>query len=44
MWKKIIIDNIKTNYSVSEDGIIRNDNTNKILSQRIQLFLQYCLI
>ena len=36
MWKKIIIDNIETNYSVSEDGIIRNDNTNKILSQRIQ--------
>lgn len=36
MWKKIIIDNIETNYSVSENGIIRNDNTNKILSQRIQ--------
>lgn len=36
MWKKIIIDNIETNYSVSENGIVRNDNTNKILSQRIQ--------
>ena len=36
MWEKIIIDNIETNYSVSENGIVRNDNTNKILSQRIQ--------
>ena len=33
-WKKIIIDGIETNYSVSTDGNIRNDNTNRILKQR----------
>lgn len=33
-WKKIIINDIETNYSVSTDGDIRNDNTNKILKQR----------
>lgn len=31
-WKKIIIDNIETNYSVSTDGQVRNDQRNKILS------------
>ena len=36
MWKKIIIDDIETNYSVSQLGEVRNDKTNKILSQRIQ--------
>ena len=33
-WKKIIIDGIETNYSVSTNGDIRNDNTNRILKQR----------
>lgn len=33
-WKKIIINDIETNYSVSTDGDIRNDNTNRILKQR----------
>ena len=36
MWKKIIIDDIETNYSVSDEGNVRNDKTNKILSQRVQ--------
>lgn len=36
MWKKIIIDEIETNYSVSENGEVRNDITNKLLSQRVQ--------
>lgn len=36
MWKKIIINNIKTNYSVNEEGKVRNDLTNKELSPRIQ--------
>ena len=33
-WKKIILDDIETNYSVSTDGDVRNDNTNRILKQR----------
>lgn len=36
MWKKIFYDNIETNYSVSDDGQVRNDVTNHILSQRVQ--------
>lgn len=36
MWKKIIIDGNETNYSVSTNGEIKNDNTDKILSQRTQ--------
>ena len=36
MWEKIIINGEKTNYSVSQTGEVRNDKTNKILSQRIQ--------
>lgn len=34
MWKKIIVDNIETNYSVSDDGQVRNDLTNLILKQQ----------
>lgn len=33
MWKKLIIDNQETIYSVSNDGQIRNDNRNTILKQ-----------
>lgn len=33
MWKKIIIDNYVTIYSVSSDGQVRNDNTGRILKQ-----------
>ena len=33
MWKKIIIDNIETNYSVSDDGQVRNDKRNLLLKQ-----------
>lgn len=36
MWKKIIFNNIETIYSVSDDGQVRNDKTNRILSQRTQ--------
>lgn len=36
MWKKIIDNEIETNYSVSDNGEVRNDKTNKILSQRTQ--------
>lgn len=33
MDKKIIIDGIETNYSVNEEGIVKNITTNKILKQ-----------
>lgn len=36
MWKKIIIEDVETNYSVSEDGKVRNDKTKKELSPRTQ--------
>lgn len=36
MWKKIIIDNVITNYSVDEEGRVKNDITNKELSPRTQ--------
>lgn len=36
LWEKILIDGKETNYSVSSLGKIRNDITNKILSQRTQ--------
>lgn len=32
IWKKIIIDNIETLYSVNNVGEVRNDKTNKLLS------------
>lgn len=33
-WKKIIVNNQDTIYSVSSDGQVRNDNTGRILKQR----------
>lgn len=36
MWKKIIIDNQETNYSVSDKGEIRNDTTNYLLKLALQ--------
>ena len=36
IWKKIFIDEQETNYSVSDLGRVKNDNTNKELSQRVQ--------
>lgn len=36
MWKKVYYENIKTNYSVSDIGEIRNDNTGYILKPAIQ--------
>lgn len=35
-WKKIIIDDDETNYSVSNIGQIRNDNTDRILKPSLQ--------
>lgn len=45
MWKKIIIDNEITKYSVSKLGQIRNDQTNYILSGTIKKngYVEYCL-
>lgn len=36
LWKKIIVDNEETVYSISDIGEVRNDKTQKILSQRTQ--------
>lgn len=36
MWEKIIDNNVETNYGISDNGEVRNDKTNKILSQRTQ--------
>lgn len=36
MWKKIIYDEKETNYSVSENGEVKNDITEKLLSLRTQ--------
>lgn len=35
-WKKIIYENYETNYSISEEGIVRNDKTGRILSNSFQ--------
>lgn len=32
MFKKILLDGVETNYSVSDDGEIRNDSSNKIMT------------
>lgn len=32
IWKKIIIDNIETCYSINNIGEVRNDKTNRLLS------------
>jgi hypothetical protein len=31
-WKKIIYENCETNYSISEEGSVRNDKTGRVLS------------
>ena len=36
LWKTLIIDDIETNYSISSTGVVKNNITGKILSQRIQ--------
>lgn len=36
MWKKIIVDNQETNYSVSSDGLVRNDVRNKEMTKSLQ--------
>lgn len=36
MWKKIIVDNIISNYSINENGVIRNDTRNTFLSTHEQ--------
>lgn len=42
MWKKIIFNDEATNYSVSDDGLIKNDITNKILTQYQQNGYKHC--
>lgn len=32
-WKKIIINNIETNYSINEDGVVKNSKTERVLKQ-----------
>ena len=32
MFKKILLDGIETNYSVSDDGEVRNDSSNRIMT------------
>lgn len=36
MWKKVYYENIETDYSVSDEGLVRNDKTNYILKNSIQ--------
>lgn len=36
MWKKIFLDGLETDYSVSTEGIVRKDTTNYILTQSTQ--------
>ena len=44
MWKNIIINNEKTNYSISSEGQVRNDLTNRILKQQIQNGYCHCTL
>lgn len=45
MWKTIIVDNVKTNYSISENGEVKNIKTNKILKPKKKKngYLEVCL-
>lgn len=43
-WKKIIIDGIETNYSVSTEGEVRNDVRQTILTQQIEYEYQVVAI
>ena len=36
MWKKVYYENMETDYSVSDEGLVRNDKTNYILKNSIQ--------
>ena len=44
MWKKIYIDGIETDYSVSTEGIIRKDTTNYILTQSTQQDYKFVIL
>lgn len=44
MWKNIIINDKKTNYSISSEGQVRNDLTNRILKQQIQNGYCHCTL
>ena len=35
MWKKVYYENMETDYSVSDEGLVRNDKTNYILKNSI---------
>lgn len=45
MWKKIYIKNILTNYEISEEGIVKNSDTEQILKPSIKQngYVEYCL-
>lgn len=45
MWKKIIVDNIETNYAVSENGEIKNLKTDKILklNEKRTGYMEVCI-
>ena len=36
MWKKIIVDEKETNYSISETGEVKNDVSGRMLNPSIQ--------
>ncbi len=44
MWKKIIIDGIETNYSVSDKGEVRNDVRNRLMTLQNQNGYLHCSI
>lgn len=35
MWKKVIVDNIETNYSISSTGKLKNDTTGRLLKENL---------
>ena len=37
IWEKIVVDGIKTNYSISNTGFVRNDNTGNYLKQKTHM-------
>lgn len=44
MWKTIIVNNKETNYSISDNGEVKNNKTNKILKQQIQNGYCHCTL
>lgn len=44
MWKKIFVESKETAYSVSDNGEVRNDNTNRLLKQQNQNGYCHCTL